>query len=80
MRIMIRSTGSITRYLDSIPVRVNDPIGIQQHRKTLGGIEARIEYGNRDLGLTRDVLEQGEYFADGEFPGIRLLGVVRPIE
>lgn len=77
---MAWSKGSITRHLDSIPVWANDSIGIQQCREMLGGIEARLEYGNRNLGLTRDVLEQGEYFADGHFTGIRRLGVVRPIE
>ena len=77
---MTWSKGGITRYLDSTPVWANDPIGIQQYREMLGGIEARVEYGNRNLWLTRDILEQGEYFADGKFPGIRLLGVVRPIE
>ena len=77
---MTWSKGSITRHLDSIPVWANDPIGIQQYRKMLGGTEARLEYGNRNLGLTRDVLEQGEYFADGHFTGIRSMGVVRPVE
>jgi hypothetical protein len=46
----------------------------------LGGLDARREYGDRDLGLARDVLEQGEYFADGHFTCIRRVGVVRPIE
>ena len=77
---MIRSKGSIARHLDSVPVRANDPIGIQQYREMLGGAEARLEYGNGNLGLTRDVLEQGEHLADGHFTGVRLSGVVRPTE
>jgi hypothetical protein len=77
---MTWSKGSITRYIDSIPVWANDPIGIQQYREMLVVTEARIEYGDGDLGLTRDVLEQGEHFADGHFAGIRLTGVVRSIE
>lgn len=77
---MTWSKASITRQLDSIPVWANDSIGIQQYREMLGGTEARLEYRNRNMGLTRDVLEQGEYFADGHFTGIRLVGVVRPIE
>ena len=80
MRIMTWGKGRITRCLDSTPVWANDSIGIQQYREMLVGAVARVEYGNRNLWLTRDVLEQGEHFADGEFPGIRLLGVVRPIE
>jgi hypothetical protein len=80
MRIMTWSKGSVTRYLDRIPVWANDSIGIQQYREMLTGTEASLEYGNRNLGLTRDVLEQGEYFADGHFTGIRRMGVVRPIE
>ncbi len=80
MRIMTWSRRSITRYLDRLPVWANDSIGIQQYREMLRGIEARLEYGNRNLGLTRDVLEQGEYFADGHFTGIRRIGVVWPIE
>ena len=80
MRIMTWSKGGIARYLDSTPVWANDSIGIQQYQEMLGVIDARLEYRNRNLWLTRDVLEQGEYFADGEFPGIHLLGVVRPIE
>lgn len=80
MRVMTWSIGSITRHLDSIPVWANDSVGIQQYREMLGGIEGRLEYGNRNLGLTRDVLEQGEDFADGHFTGIRRFGVVRPIE
>ena len=80
MRIMTWSKGSITRCIDSIPVWANDSIGIQQYREMLRVIEERLEYGDRNLGLTRDVLEQGEYFTDGHFTGIRLIGVVRPIE
>ena len=80
MRIMTWSLGSITSYLDRLPVWANDPIGIQHYREMLGVVEARLEYGNRNLGLTRDVLEQGEHFADGHLTGIRRKGVVRPIE
>ena len=80
MRIVTWSKGSITRRLDGIPVWANDPIGIQQYREMLGGIDAGLEYGHRNLGLTRDVLEQGKYLADGHFTGIRRSGVVRPIE
>ena len=39
-----------------------------------------LEHGNGDLGLTRDILEQGEYLADGHFTRVRLMGVVRPAE
>jgi hypothetical protein len=77
---MTWSKGSIARYLDSIPVWANDPIGIQQYREMLVITEARLEYGNRNLGLTRDVLEQGDHFADGHLTGIRRKGVVRPIK
>jgi hypothetical protein len=72
-------SGGITRCIDSIPVWANDPIGIQQYRERLRGIVARLEYDNRNLGLTRDVLEQGKYFADGHFTSIRT-GVVQTIE
>ena len=40
----------------------------------------RREYGNWNLGLTRDVLEFGEYLADCHFTRIRLASVIRPIE
>jgi hypothetical protein len=40
----------------------------------------RLEYGNRNLGLTRDVLELGEYLADCHFTSIRLASVIRPAE
>ncbi len=46
----------------------------------LGIIDACLEYANRNLGLTRDVLEQRQYFADGHFARIRRMGVVWPIE
>ena len=74
------SKGRISGRRDSVPVWANDSIGIQQYRKMLGDIDGRLEYGNRNLGLTRDVLEQREYLADGHFTVIRRLGVVRPIE
>jgi hypothetical protein len=80
MGIMTWSKGSITRDLDSIPVWANDPIGIQQYREMLVVTEVGLEYGNRNLGLTRDVLEQGEHFTDGHFTSIRLTGVVWTIE
>jgi hypothetical protein len=80
MRIMTWSLGRITCHLDSIPVWANDPVGIQQYREMLDGSEAGLEYGNSNLGLTRDVLEQGKYFADGHFTSIRRSGVVGPTE
>ena len=72
--------GSIARYFDRIPVRANDPIGIQEHREMLVVSEAGLEHGDRDFALGRNVLEQGKYLADGHFAGVLLCSIIRPVE
>ena len=71
---------SITRYFDRIPAWVNDPIGVQEQREMPVAGDARLEYGNGHLDLTRDVLKLGKYLADDEFIRVLLCGVVLQVE
>ena len=77
---MRRCIASITCYFDRIPFWADDPIGIQKQGEMLVPGDARLEYGNGHLRLTRDILELGNYLADGEFARVLLCGVVRPVQ
>jgi hypothetical protein len=77
---MRRCQGSTSLRLDRIPIRTSDPIRIQKYGEVLVRRYVGREYGDRHLGLIRDLRKLRDYFADRHLAGIRCFRVVWSVE